>query len=87
MSPYSTTDTKGICEATGYSRTKVVELRQHNIWIENIHWRYNDPDKPKGGIIYNLTLISHWQQTRHNPALHDLAIETYQAYLDKPVAI
>jgi hypothetical protein len=57
------------------STSTLKRYRMEGIWIEGVHWiRVNSRN-----IRYNLDLIQDWLQNRHDPLLHQQAIEQYCA--------
>ncbi|MBN8563458.1 MAG: hypothetical protein J0L70_23250 [Leptolyngbya sp. UWPOB_LEPTO1] len=69
-------------EAATYLRVSSSTLKRYRMegeWIEGVHWiRVNCRS-----IRYNLDLIKDWLQNRHNPILHQQAIEQYCAAVAK----
>ncbi|MEM9152634.1 MAG: hypothetical protein AAGB19_19550 [Cyanobacteria bacterium P01_F01_bin.3] len=56
--------------------TKTVERRQHEDWIEGVHYSYQ-----KGRPLYNLRMIRDWRDNRSNPVAHQRAIREYRRAL------
>lgn len=46
-------------------------------WIQGVHWQ----KLPRGGIRYNLALLTDWYSNAHDPAAHLRAIEAWRASL------
>lgn len=76
-------DARGLSGLMSVSKSFFRDLRDSGEWKEGVHWVYLSPGNPTSGIRYNTQLCLHWLKTRHNPTLHNRAIERYLRSLEE----